>query len=88
MKVEIEIPDYNPTSGVPREWDVRDNLQSEWHQKDGEFVIIANSEALHDLAVHLLTLAQKEVPVGTHMHYDSFNFTAAENSTPFVVIKI
>lgn len=41
--------------------------------EENEVLISANNEGSISLAKHLLTLAQSDVPIGTHIYYDKYN---------------
>lgn len=71
MKQEIEIVQYDANKGIQFNWE--ENFEIEVKNEDGEVIISANSEGLLSLAKHLLTLAQNEVPIGTHIHLDEYN---------------
>lgn len=71
MKQEIEIVQYDANKGIQFNWE--ENFEIEVKNEDGEVIISANSEGLLSLARHLLTLAQNEVPIGTHIHLDEYN---------------
>jgi hypothetical protein len=70
MIVQIEIPDYE--GGLRLDWEpgfiisVKPGLES-------SVVIRANTAGLISLARHLLLLAQPDVPIGDHYHFDSWN---------------
>lgn len=51
-----------------------------------EVLISANNEGLLSLANHLLTLAQKEVPIGSHIHLDEYN-SLEEGSIDLIIEK-
>jgi len=68
--VEIEIPAYAPEYGV---WPVSEDdylLDVQIEAEEKSVVITADRGGLLSLARHLLTLAQDEVPLGSHIHYD------------------
>lgn len=71
MKKEIDIIEYNEQKGIQFEWErgfvIRVDFDSD------EIVIRANSEGLNSLAKQLLTLAQENVPFGSHIHLDEYN---------------
>ena len=71
MKQEIEIVQYDANKGIQFNWE--ENFEIEVKNEDGEVIISANNEGLLSLARHLLTLAQNEVPIGTHIHLDEYN---------------
>ena len=71
MKQEIEIVQYDANKGIQFNWE--ENFEIEVKNEGGEVIISANNEGLLSLARHLLTLAQNEVPIGTHIHLDEYN---------------
>ena len=71
MKQEIEITQYDANKGIQFNWEK--NFVIEVEKEDNEIIVSANSEGLISLARHLLTLAQNEVPIGTHIHLDEYN---------------
>ena len=83
--VEIVIPEYSkvhsvwPIFGGPYIIDVQ-------REPDGTVVITADTEGLITRARHLLTLAQEEVPVGSHLHYDTM--TLEDGSLDLTLSKI
>jgi len=85
LKIEIEIPNYDPSKGLQTEWDTNFFLKTD--MQHGDFVISADSEALKEIAIILLTLAQKDVPNGTHIHFDTWNYPMKIGSISFVIEK-
>lgn len=71
MKQEIEIVQYDANKGIQFNWE--ENFAIEVKNECGGVIISANNEGLLSLAKHLLTLAQNEVPIGTHIHLDEYN---------------
>ncbi len=49
-------------------------------------VITANSSGLVSLARHLLTLAQQNVPINTHIHFDESN-SLEDGSINLTIVK-
>jgi hypothetical protein len=83
--VEIDIPDYDPMSGlkVPIVFGSSIDLSV----SDSEIVIRANANGLRLLAGHMLTLAQDGVPAGTHLHYEPGS-PLEDGSDAFVITRI
>jgi hypothetical protein len=50
------------------------------------FRIVADKNGLISLAKQLLSLAQDDIPVGNHIHYDSWN-SLEKGSMEFVIEK-
>lgn len=71
MKVEIEIEPYDKGKGILLKWEEGYSIKIE--QEDNETLILANSAGLISLANHLVSLAQNEVAIGTHIHLDEYN---------------
>jgi hypothetical protein len=69
MKQVIEIPEYLRSRGVVLDWDdgfeITVNVDPE-----GTVVISANVAGLLSLGRHCFTLAQSEVPHGSHVHLE------------------
>ena len=84
-KVLIDVPAY-AHSGV---WPLLEEGYALFIEVDSiETVVIkANKGGLISLARHLLTLAQDEYPVGTHIHYDETSILD-DGSRSLIVDKI
>ena len=54
---------------------------------DNEILISANKAGLVSLANHLLALAQDDVKIGTHIHFDDLN-SLEENSVGLIIEKV
>ena len=71
MKYTIEVCDYDHCIELAYEADaIIESGQSEY----GETLLRDNKAGLITLAKTLLTLAQENVPSGTHVHMDEYNF--------------
>ena len=69
MKQVVDVPEYD-TGGISFYWDEGYMVES---SVDGSALTIrGNAAALRSMARHLLTLAQGNVPPGTHIHLDEF----------------
>ena len=77
MKKEVEIIKYDASKGLQLSWE--SNYVIEVKKEENEVMIIANNEGLLSLAKHLLTLAQEEVPSGSHIHLDQYNSLESES---------
>jgi hypothetical protein len=65
----VDVPEYTAAEGLRFAWD--DDARIEvGSDADGSVVIAANRAGLVTLARHLLTLAQDEVPSGSHLHLE------------------
>ncbi len=84
MNKKIELDKYDERLGLQLNWE--DDFRIEVKNIDDEFFLIANSEGLISLARHMLTLAQLDVPVGTHIHLDEYN-SLEEGSANFIIEK-
>lgn len=70
MKQVIEIPDYVSEAGIRFHWD--DDYIIEAIPDSNGFTVRGNAAGLRSLARHLLTIAQENVPEGSHIHPDTF----------------
>ncbi|MEM5774297.1 MAG: hypothetical protein AAGU05_04785 [Anaerolineaceae bacterium] len=86
MKISLNIPDYEG-KGIHLEWDDYFILRAMINSKRNIVTISGNNEGLISLARHLLTLAQSNVPIGKHIHFDSLN-SLEEGSCGIVIEKI
>lgn len=71
MEMRIDIPTYKPENGLSITW--QDGFEIIVSYEAGTTVIRANKAGLISLATQFLTLAQDNVPAGTHIHYDDTN---------------
>lgn len=83
MFVSKELPEYDNTKGFQYLWE--DDFSILVSENGGAVIIDANNEGLKSLAWHLLTLAQKDYPKGTHIHYDEYN--SLENGSMELIIN-
>ena len=84
MNVTLKLPDYSPETGVPVQWE--GNFDVSTSGTADCFIIKANKDGLISLAIQLLTLAQDNVPIGCHIHYDQFN-SLEDDSIDLIVQK-
>lgn len=82
MRVEIELEDYSRENGIKLKWEK--GFCIEVKAEDSAVLMSANKEGLISLANHLLTLAQDEVPAGTHIHLDEYN-SLEEDSIELII---
>lgn len=85
MEIQIKVNDYNAQDGLKLNW--IDNYKIEVNNNHGEIIISANEEGLLSLANHFLTLAQANVPTGTHIHLDEYN-SLEEGSAEIIIQKV
>lgn len=85
MEKIIKINNYDPNKGLELKW--KDGFIIKVLFEDGEVRLSANNDGLESLANHFLNLAQKEVPVGSHIHLDEYN-SLEEGSFDFCIEKI
>lgn len=85
MKIEIDVPDYSSEGGMRMEWENGFTILVQ--VQGGTIHIQANRAGLVSLARHLLTLAQSEVPLGHHMHFDDSN-SLEDGSSEMIIEKI
>jgi hypothetical protein len=84
MKIELDVREYNRSFGIRREWK-DDFVIMTRVEEDGSILISANHAGLYSLALHLLALAQPQVPAGYHFHYD--DQSALESGSCEMVIE-
>ena len=63
---KLEVPAYGPDENLTFAWD--DGFQILLDRSNLEVTIRANTAGLVSLARHCLTLAQEQVPPGSHIH--------------------
>lgn len=83
--MEIDIPEYNVNTGLRLCWS--EGYSIKISANDNEVILSANRNGLVSLANHLLNLAQKDVPYGTHIHLDEYN-SLEDGSFDLIVEKI
>ena len=83
--MQLDIPKYNPNDGFRHHWESGFEIQVSGNET--EVSISGNREGLISLAIQLLTLAQENVPSGTHFHLDQYN-SLNDGSTELVISKI
>jgi hypothetical protein len=71
MEIKLDIPPYRSETGVVADWE--DGFEIAVNATDGPVLISANKAGLISLAIHLLALAQDDVPIGCHFHFDEHN---------------
>lgn len=81
--VKMEIPKYNPERGIEYKWE--NGFDIEAKMNNGVIKITANREGLISLANHLLNLAQDDIPLGYHLHFDEYN--ALEDGSIELIIE-
>ncbi|ASA23040.1 Imm32 family immunity protein [Paenibacillus donghaensis] len=85
MKININMPAYSSEMGFKLEWE--DNFYIDCSVDKETVKISANQEGLISLANHLLNLAQGEVPLNTHLHFDDHN-SLEEGSSQIIIEKV
>ena len=81
ISVTVNIASYGPNFGVRTWWEDGAALRAEvWDEPERTVVISGNSAGLRSLARHLLTLAQRQVPDGRHLDFDSYGGSLSEDS--------
>lgn len=86
MRIEVEIPEYNPEQGLVPIGVEPDTIIGA-KQLDNIFYVSANKAGLISLAIHLLALAQDDTPIGREILYGEWNWLA-EGSEIMIVRKI
>jgi hypothetical protein len=71
-KLTVDVLEYDPSLGVGTYWDEESRLRVEVTQSPRSAVISGNRAGLASLARHLLSLAQPEVPSGSHLDFDEY----------------
>ena len=82
MKIEFDVPEYDPKRGLKLQWDEDFLISVETHGP--QVHIRANPAGLRSLARHLLCLAQDGIPQGRHFHLDDLN-SLEEGSAELIV---
>ncbi len=83
-EIKIEIPNYSELNGLKYKWE--NGFEIEVKSINGMTKIIANKEGLRSLANHFLNLAQDEVPMGHHLHFDENN-SLEDGSSELIIEK-
>lgn len=83
--MEIDVSEYNVNTGLRLCW--CDGYSVKISTNDNEVIISANREGLVSLVNHLLNLAQKDVPCGSHIHLDEYN-SLEDGSLDLIIEKI
>jgi hypothetical protein len=84
MIISLEVPDYDAAEGIEFEWD--EDSRVEIRLGGHEVTVYANAPGLVSLARHLLTLAQRGVPSGRHIHLNHWS-GLAETSAELTLQK-
>ena len=84
MKINMEIPDYSPESGIEYKWENGFEIKAVTNNE--VIIITANKAGLISLANHLLNLAQDKIPAGHHLHFDQYN-SLEEASNELIIQK-
>ncbi|HZO70596.1 MAG TPA: hypothetical protein VFB60_00225 [Ktedonobacteraceae bacterium] len=85
MNLTLDIPDYKEFQSVRTIWEEGFTICAQIDQ--GQVIIKADQAGLVSLARHLLTLAQKDVPTGSHIHYDQDN-SLEDGSCEIIIEKM
>jgi hypothetical protein len=84
MEIKIEVPLFAMDKGIEYKWE--NGFEIDTRFENGVINIIANKEGLISLANHLLNLAQADVPLGHHLHFDEYN-SLEEGSLELIIQK-
>lgn len=68
--ISITYPIYNEEKGVVWKWEEDSGVSVKRNPDDGTCIISWNKKWLTSLANHLLSLAQGEAPIWSHIHFD------------------
>lgn len=82
--IKIEIPEYNPEMGIVYKWE--NGFDIDVRLDNGVVKILVNKEGLISLANHLINLAQDDIPLGYHLHFDEYN-ALEEGSIELIIEK-
>ena len=80
-EIKITVPEYD--NGIELIWEA--NYKIKTSAPFYSLTIEANREGLISLARHILHLAQKDVPNGSHFHLDEFN--SLENGSLELIVS-
>lgn len=83
MKITVDIPDYDG-NGIDVIWD--DGSKYSTSVSDNDVVISANKAGLISLAKQMLYMAYSDLPMGAHVHYNSF-FTKMANEKYELIVE-
>lgn len=83
--IVVKFPKYLPEKGLRLEWEKGFSIIVK--QENGVVILQANENGLMSLAKHLITLANPEVPVNIHIHFDDSN-SLESGSSEFIIEKI
>jgi hypothetical protein len=86
MKIEVTVPEYSREHGLAPLAVEPDTILGAGMLNEKVF-ISGNKAGLMSLAIHLLALAQDDVPVGRDILYGAWNWLAP-GSTPVLIRKI
>jgi hypothetical protein len=84
MEIKLNVPEHQKNRGIKYNWQNGFNIKIEI--EDNTVLIKANREGLMSLANHLVTLAQQDIPLGYHAHFDDIN-SLEEGSCQLIVEK-
>ena len=84
MQKIIEFEEYVVEEGIKLSW--KNGYDIRCLIKDNTIIISANKQGLISLASHLVTLAQDQVPVGNHLHFDENN-SLEDGSNELIISK-
>jgi len=84
MKITLDIPDYDVTTGLKVKWE--EGFEIITNSGNGSTTILANRAGLISLANILLNLSQETVPSGSHIHLDDLN-SLESGSVELILVK-
>ncbi|GGG05625.1 hypothetical protein GCM10010912_57850 [Paenibacillus albidus] len=85
MEIKINVPAYSSENGVELDWEENFSISCSVDQET--IKISANQQGLISLAKHLLNIAQCEVPIHTHLHFDDYN-SLQDGSCDLIIEKV
>ncbi len=83
MKISVELPDYDG-NWLDVIWEAGSKYAIDL--QGNSIVLFANKNALISLAKQMLYMAYNDLPIGSHVHLDSF-FTNINNDDIELVIE-
>ena len=86
MEICLKLNDYDPKEGLKLNWKGKYKIDIKYD--NGIIIISANEDGLISLGNHFISLAQHNVPIGSHIHLDEYNNSLEPNSIETIIQKI
>lgn len=84
MKIIVDVPNYDG-NGLDIVWE--SNAEYSIDVKNDNVLILANKNGLISLAKQMLYMAYNDLPLGSHVHYDSFFTKMVDNKFDLIIEK-